>query len=320
VATGAAVSRVCQRRSQPAIARGGQNAYLSGPYDSRPRLWTRRARIAAWLDAVCSKDHDTLALRLREIADGVAVIVGEQINSREGESIGLFLERRIPARRQLDRSRATAVASSTRKRITDIVLSLAGLIALSPILALIALAILLDSGLPVLYGQRRVAMDRRRDGRRDRSGRTFVCWKFRTMVRGADGLREPLASRNVAPFPAFKIHNDPRVTRVGYLLRRSSLDELPQLWNVLRGEMSLVGPRPPLPEEAAAYDDFAMQRLWVRPGLTCFWQIENRESKGSLRFEDWVQRDLAYIENWDIGLDLKLIARTMAAVARMTGQ
>jgi lipopolysaccharide/colanic/teichoic acid biosynthesis glycosyltransferase len=227
---------------------------------------------------------------------------------------------RVPSRLQLDRSRAVTVASSKRKRVTDIALSLLGLIALSPILALIALAILLDSGRPILYGQRRIAMDRRRGGRRNPRERTFVCWKFRTMVRGADGLREPLASRNVAPFPAFKIHNDPRVTRVGYLLRRSSLDELPQLWNVLRGEMSLVGPRPPLPEEAAAYDDFAMQRLWVRPGLTCFWQIENRESKGSLRFEDWVQRDLAYIENWDIGLDLKLIARTMAAVARMTGQ
>lgn len=220
----------------------------------------------------------------------------------------------------LDSEKARRIASSRSKRALDVALSALGLIALAPVFVVIGLAILADSGRPVIYGQKRVTFDRRRGMRANPRERTFTCWKFRTMVRGADGMRNELIALNIAPFPAFKLHRDPRTTRIGRFLRRSSLDELPQLWNVLRGEMSLVGPRPPLPEEVARYEEFALQRLAVRPGITCLWQLENRQCGNGIRFEDWVRQDLAYIENWDLRLDIVLLARTVRAVTRMTGQ
>jgi lipopolysaccharide/colanic/teichoic acid biosynthesis glycosyltransferase len=179
--------------------------------------------------------------------------------------------------------------------------------------------IAVDSGRPVFCGQRRVGLDRRLGARRDRRERTFTCWKFRTMVQHADRMRADLVSRNAAPFPAFKVRDDPRITKVGRFLRRSSLDEIPQLWNVLKGEMSLVGPRPALPTEVASYDALSLQRLAVRPGLTCFWQVENRQSTDAT-FAQWVERDLAYVSSWSIALDLRLMMRTLAAVVRMTGE
>jgi lipopolysaccharide/colanic/teichoic acid biosynthesis glycosyltransferase len=138
------------------------------------------------------------------------------------------------------------------------------------------------------------------------------------MVTDAEASREKYKDLNAAPFPAFKIRDDPRITRVGGFLRRSSLDELPQLWNVVRGEMSMVGPRPPLPEEVAHYDDFALQRLAVRPGITCLWQLDRRHRADST-FREWVEKDLEYIRHWSLGTDLVLICRTAVAVLRMTG-
>lgn len=214
---------------------------------------------------------------------------------------------------------AAKVARSKRKRLLDIVLSSCGLVVLAPIFAILALVIVVDSGFPIFYGQKRIAFDRRRGARRNPRERPFRCWKFRTMVRGAEQMRDQLAALNTAPFPTFKIRRDPRVTRVGRFLRRSSLDELPQLWNVLRGEMSIVGPRPPLPEEVASYDDFALQRLAVRPGLTCLWQINQRHQKNP-SFRHWVEQDLEYIRSWSPATDLVLVWKTALAVVRLTGE
>jgi lipopolysaccharide/colanic/teichoic acid biosynthesis glycosyltransferase len=217
-----------------------------------------------------------------------------------------------------DEERAAAIRRSRAKRLIDIVVATCLLVVLAPLFAAIAIMIMIDSGVPVLYGQKRVAVDRRRGARRDPRERRFTCWKFRTMVRDAHAMRDGLSARNAAPFPAFKVPDDPRVTRVGRFLRKSSLDELPQLWNVLRGEMSLVGPRPPLPDEVTHYDDFALRRLTVRPGITCLWQIEQRHQSLST-FAQWVEKDVEYIANWSIMNDFVLIGRTALAVVRMTG-
>jgi len=188
----------------------------------------------------------------------------------------------------------------------DVVLASIGLIGLAPFFIFVSAAIVIDSGWPPLYTQERVGL----------LGRRFRMWKFRTMRRGAHELRSLLLSRNEAPFPVFKLHDDPRVTRMGRLLRRSSLDELPQLWNVVRGDMSLVGPRPPLPEEVAEYDAHAFQRLAARPGLTCTWQVERRR-RDDIGFDEWVGMDLAYLNGWRLRDDMRLMLRTIGAVARM---
>src|SRR5688500_2062672 len=185
----------------------------------------------------------------------------------------------------------------------DVALASLGLVGRALLRIVVRAAISVDSGWPPLYTQERVGL----------LGRGFRMWKFRTMRRGAHELRSTLLSRNEAPFPVFKLHDDPRVTRVGRLLRRSSLDELPQLWNVLRGDMSLVGPRPPLPEEVAEYDARAFQRLSARPGLTGTWQIERRR-RDDITFDEWVSMDLAYLDGWRLLHDVRLLLRTVGAV------
>src|SRR5579859_3335097 len=192
---------------------------------------------------------------------------------------------------------------SWAKRCLDVAGAAAGLVLLAPILGAFALAVVLDSGWPPFFGQTRVGA----------GGRAFTMWKLRTMSGDAERRRESLLCRNEAPFPVFKLREDPRVTRAGRLLRRASLDELPQLWNVLRGDMSLVGPRPPLPEEVRRYDAIARRRLDGPAGMTCTWQIERR-LRGDLSFEDQVRLDLDYLERrWDPLTDLRLIARTLSA-------
>jgi lipopolysaccharide/colanic/teichoic acid biosynthesis glycosyltransferase len=198
---------------------------------------------------------------------------------------------------------------SRAKRASDVAIAATGLVVLAPAMVLVALAILANSGRPVLFAQERVGKD----------GRRFRCWKFRTMVRGAEALHAELVPLSEAPFPAFKMSRDPRVTRIGQFLRMSSVDELPQLWNVLRGDMSVVGPRPPLPSEVSHYDASAMRRLAVRPGLTCTWQIHSRNG-APMTFDEWVQSDLDYIRGWSFVLDLRLLIRTLAVVTRMNGR
>ncbi|MZE81226.1 exopolysaccharide biosynthesis polyprenyl glycosylphosphotransferase [Streptomyces sp. SID5475] len=176
-----------------------------------------------------------------------------------------------------------------------------GLLLLAPVYGLLALVIRLDSPGPVLHRQTRTGLD----------AKPFTMWKFRTMVVDAERRRAELAAANEQDGPLFKMRRDPRVTRVGRWLRRSSLDELPQLVNVLRGEMSLVGPRPPLPDEVAQYDEVAMRRLAVKPGLTGLWQISGRSD---LSWDESVALDLRYADNWCLRGDLDLLARTFRAV------
>jgi lipopolysaccharide/colanic/teichoic acid biosynthesis glycosyltransferase len=201
------------------------------------------------------------------------------------------------------------IAQLRSKRFVDLVLATTALVILSPVLLALATAILIDSGWPPLFTQDRVG----------EHGKRFRMWKLRSMRKGAEALREPLIAKNEAPPPTFKLRDDPRITRVGGLLRRASLDELPQLWNVVRGEMSLVGPRPPLPEEVERYDDRAWQRLGARPGLTCTWQIARRY-RSDISFEEWVSMDLAYLERWTLLGDARLMLLTLLAVARLTGE
>lgn len=194
------------------------------------------------------------------------------------------------------------------QRIRDIALSLAALLCLWPLMGIVALIIVIDSpGAGPVFSQTRIGLN----------GKPFTFYKFRSMHPGAERELEQLLPRNEMDGPVFKIKNDPRVTRFGRFLRRSGIDELPQLWNVLRGDMSLVGPRPGLPREVAQYDEFARQRLAVMPGLTCYWQIQ--PDRNSLPFARWVELDVQYIKDRSLMTDLKILWKTFGAVLRMNG-
>jgi exopolysaccharide biosynthesis polyprenyl glycosylphosphotransferase len=184
------------------------------------------------------------------------------------------------------------------KRATDVVGALLGITLGAPLLGIIALAIRLESPGPVIFTQGRVGL----------GGRLFRMVKFRSMHVGAEAEQEALANLNEADGPIFKIHDDPRLTRVGRFLRRTSLDELPQLVNVLRGEMSLVGPRPPLPSEVERYQEWHRKRLEAPPGMTGLWQVSGRSR---LSFDEMVLLDIYYIENWSPWLDFKILVRTI---------
>jgi exopolysaccharide biosynthesis polyprenyl glycosylphosphotransferase len=192
------------------------------------------------------------------------------------------------------------------KTVFDRVLATVLLVLVSPLVGALALAVRLTSPGPVFFRQERVGVD----------GRRFTMLKFRSMVVDAEQRRPALGELDQGNGPLFKIHSDPRVTRVGALLRRFSLDELPQLINVVRGDMSLVGPRPPLPEEVAAYDDVAVRRLRVRPGMTGLWQVSGRSD---LSWEESLRLDLRYVDNWSMALDLSILWRTWRAVFRGAG-
>ena len=192
------------------------------------------------------------------------------------------------------------------KRATDLAFTSAGLLVTWPILILIALAIKIDSPGPVLHRQQRVGKD----------GRLFEILKFRSMYRDAEQRRAELSALNEATGPLFKMRDDPRVTRVGRILRRTSLDELPQLLNVMRGEMSLVGPRPPLPSEVERYEEWQLGRLRAVPGMTGLWQVSGRSE---VSFHDMVRLDLHYIRNWSLSLDLEILCRTLPAVIANRG-
>ncbi len=187
------------------------------------------------------------------------------------------------------------------KRVVDASISSALLVVIAPLWAIVALAIRLDSQGPVLFRQVRVGCN----------CEPFMCYKFRSMRDWAEKEVARLNGMNEADGPLFKIRNDPRLTRVGRIIRRLSLDELPQLYNVFRGEMSLVGPRPPLPDEVEKYEDWHRRRLEVAPGLTGLWQVSGR---ADLSFDDMVMLDIWYIENWSPGLDFKILLRTLPAV------
>jgi exopolysaccharide biosynthesis polyprenyl glycosylphosphotransferase len=198
------------------------------------------------------------------------------------------------------------LASARIKRAIDAIGAAVLLVLAAPFLAAAAIAIRLTSPGPISFRQQRCGL----------YGRRFTMLKLRTMYADAEECRSELEQLNEMDGPVFKIRNDPRVTPVGRFLRRYSLDEIPQLWNVWRGDMSLVGPRPPIPNEVDQYHVLQRRRLSMRPGLTCLWQVAGRNEIG---FEDWVRLDLEYIDNWSLALDCQILLRTLPAVLRGTG-
>lgn len=194
------------------------------------------------------------------------------------------------------------------RRLQDVVLSTLALLVLWPLMLVIALLIVIDSpGASPIFSQIRVGRD----------GKEFKFYKFRSMCPDAEAKLEALLDQNEMEGPAFKIQDDPRITRMGKFIRRTSIDELPQLWNILKGDMSIVGPRPPLPREVEQYDEYAMQRLLATPGLTCYWQIQPYRNR--LSFDEWVELDVKYIKERSFKTDWKIILRTFGAVLGMNG-
>ena len=195
------------------------------------------------------------------------------------------------------------------RRGQDILLSAVALLFLWPIMLIVAIAVVMDSPeAGPIFAQERVGRD----------GKVFRFYKFRSMIPNAEAKLEELLDQNEMEGPAFKMKDDPRITRVGKFIRKTSLDELPQLWNILKGDMSIVGPRPPLPREVAEYGEYEMQRLLVTPGLTCYWQIQPH--RNDLSFDEWVDLDVKYIEESSFLTDWKIILGTFGAVIGMNGE
>ncbi len=197
-------------------------------------------------------------------------------------------------------------AYAVAKRIFDIIVSILALILLFPLFILLALLVKVTSRGPVFYKSERIGL----------CGQPFLFLKFRSMYTGADRERHLLQTENEKGGPIFKMKRDPRVTPVGRFLRKYSLDELPQFWSVLRGEMSMVGPRPPIRSEVEQYDDYARRRLSVKPGMTCYWQIMGRSD---LDFDEWMELDNRYVDEMTFWTDLKILAKTPLAVLRGEG-
>ena len=195
-----------------------------------------------------------------------------------------------------------SILYSVTKRLIDIVGSLFGIILLSPLFLIVAILIKLEDP------KGKVFFAQERNGRYPK---TFKMYKFRSMVHNAEDLLKDLMDRNEQTGPVFKINDDPRITKVGKVIRRTSIDELPQLFNVLKGDMSLVGPRPPIPHEVDQYNSYQMQRLAVKPGLTCIWQVSGRNNIG---FDEWVEMDIEYIKTRNLWLDIKLIFKTVGVL------
>lgn len=195
-----------------------------------------------------------------------------------------------------------SILYSVTKRLIDIVGSLCGIILLSPLFLIVAILIKLEDP------KGKVFFAQERNGKYPK---TFKMYKFRSMVHNAEDLLKDLMDRNEQTGPVFKINDDPRITKVGKFIRRTSIDELPQLFNVLKGDMSLVGPRPPIPREVEQYNSYQMQRLAVKPGLTCIWQVSGRNNIG---FDEWVEMDIEYIKTRNLWLDIKLIFKTVGVL------
>lgn len=194
------------------------------------------------------------------------------------------------------------------KRALDVILAIVGLLLLWPAMLLVAIVIVIDSpGASPIFAQTRVGRD----------GKEFMFYKFRSMRPKAELELQKLLPQNEMTGPAFKIKKDPRITQVGRFLRKTGIDELPQLWNVLKGDMSLVGPRPGLPREVEQYDAYMKQRLFVTPGLTCYWQIQPK--RNDLTFDQWLDLDIQYIRERSFWVDCKIIFKTFGAVLHMDG-
>jgi len=217
------------------------------------------------------------------------------VNVRPTAGLSLLEVQTVPPRRRL-----------FAKAVLDRALGTALLLAAAPVVAAAALAVRVSSAGPVFFRQRRVGID----------GRPFTMLKLRSMFADAEARRDTLLAHSDRDGLMFKMHDDPRITPVGRILRRFSIDELPQLWNVARGDMSLVGPRPPLPEEVSGYQDQVFRRLHVRPGLTGLWQVSGR---ADLSWDESVRLDLRYVDNWSVAMDLHILWKTGRAVLGSSG-
>lgn len=195
------------------------------------------------------------------------------------------------------------------KRCFDIVGSALGILVLAIPLLIVTAIVLIDSpGAAPIYVQERIG----------KHGRSFKLYKFRSMIPNAEDMLDSLLKQNEMEGPAFKMKDDPRITRFGRFIRMTGIDELPQLWNVLKGDMSLVGPRPPLPREVALYTDYQRKRLAVTPGITCYWQIQPQ--RNSLTFDEWLEWDIKYIADRSFATDIKILFKTIGAVCGMEGE
>lgn len=229
------------------------------------------------------------------VAPGLVEVLGPRVTVRPTVGLSLLEVETVPPRRRL-----------LAKSVLDRMLGLALLAAVAPVIAAAAVAVRLTSRGPAFFKQCRVGID----------GRTFTMYKLRSMYRDAEERKAALMARNEGNGVLFKMHDDPRITPVGKLLRRFSIDELPQLWNVVRGDMSLVGPRPPLPTEVDKYQDEVFRRLHVRPGLTGLWQVSGRSD---LSWDESVRLDLRYVDNWSVAMDLLILWKTGRAVLGSAG-
>ncbi|GAB4224283.1 MAG: sugar transferase [Acidobacteriota bacterium] len=246
--------------------------------------------------------HEKLIWKLEE--------VGKTVHMR-GDAVGVLLSRTFIGEFQgipilSLRSTPADPLALAAKRAIDVIGSGLGMIVLAPVFALTALAVKLTSPGPVLYRQERVGLN----------GRRFRMLKFRSMYVDADKRLAELRDRNEMTGPVFKMKHDPRVTPVGRFIRKFSIDELPQLWNVFVGEMSLVGPRPPIPHEVEGYERWQRRRLSMKPGLTCLWQVSGRND---VDFDTWMKLDMEYIDNWSLLLDLKILVKTIPVVLTARG-
>jgi exopolysaccharide biosynthesis polyprenyl glycosylphosphotransferase len=280
------------------------NDIILGSVDRLKEL-TRNLQISEVLVA------PTVALN-GHLSDVVAAIDGIAVDLRVATGLEGFLTSRLTFQPLGDRPLVSVERNELRpsgrllKRLLDVVLAGGLIVATAPVMAVAALLIKRDSKGPVFFRQKRVGID----------GEEFNIWKLRSMVADAEEIKKVLAEQNEADGLLFKMTNDPRITKVGAILRKTCIDELPQLFNVLAGHMSLVGPRPPLPEEVALYDKRIGRRLLVRPGLTGLWQINGRHE---LAFEDYIRFDLLYVQNWSLALDLYILAKTLPAVVAGRG-
>jgi len=245
-----------------------------------------------WLDEIEEAIHvcEELGVQVQVALDLYITAIGK-ISLEEMEGIPLLALSTTPQR----------IGQLFIKRIFDIIISLIAMIILSPILVATAIAIKIDSSGPILFRQKRVGLN----------GRNFTLYKFRSMVKNAEKMREQIEHLNEMSGPVFKIRDDPRLTKVGKFIRKFSIDELPQLFNVLKGDMSLVGIRPPISEEVKKYERWQRRRLSMRPGITCIWQVSGRNK---VDFDQWMRMDLNYIDNWSLKLDFKLLLKTIPAV------
>lgn len=225
----------------------------------------------------------------------------------------VVLEKEQVQTRQTVIDRETVLHNSRKywflRRLQDVLLSSVALLVLWPIILIFVVAIWIESpGASPIFVQDRVGRD----------GKAFRFYKLRSMIPNAEAKLEALLDQNEMEGPAFKIKEDPRITKIGRFIRKTSIDELPQLWNIIKGDMSIVGPRPPLPREVAQYDEYQMQRLYITPGLTCYWQIQ--PNRNDLSFDEWMELDIKYIQERSFLTDWKIIFGTVGAVLGMNGE